>query len=137
MLDGGLGRVLIAEDDPLVRNSLIRVAEQLGYVATAVSDGALALEAASACRPDLVLSDIRMPRLSGLELCRRLKAGPTTRQIAVVLITALGEEHRGIALAAGADGFLSKPFGAADLKAQMDTILGQRRLGAERPTTAR
>jgi CheY-like chemotaxis protein len=116
-------RVLIAEDDQPVREALVTLVELLGHAATAVRDGAGALDAVSACRPDLVLSDIRMPAVSGLELCRRLKANPATHQIPVVLITALGEEHRRVALAAGADGFLNKPFGIPAFRAQIEMAM--------------
>lgn len=116
-------RILIAEDDQPVRDALVALVEQLGHAAMAVPDGAGALDAVSACPPDLVLSDIRMPVVSGLELCRRLKSNPATHQIPVVLITGLGEEHRGVALAAGADGFLSKPFGVPALQTEIDMVL--------------
>jgi CheY-like chemotaxis protein len=121
-------RVLIAEDDRPVREALVTLVERLGHAAVAVPDGAGALDAVSACPPDLVLSDIRMPAVSGLELCRRLKTNPATHQIPVLLMTALGEENRRVALAAGADGFLNKPFGIPDVRAEIETALsGARR----------
>ncbi len=117
--------ILIAEDDPRVREALSALLERLGHTVIAVPDGDLALEAVSLRTPDLVLSDIRMPAMSGLELCRRLKTNPITQQIPIVLITAL-EEHRPVALAVGADGFLTKPFSLAEFQTQMATILRRR-----------
>jgi CheY-like chemotaxis protein len=122
-VQAGPVRVLIAEDDPCVREALTRLVEHFGHVAVAVPDGAVALETVSVFPPDLVLSDITMPEVSGLELCRRLKTAPATRHIPVVLITGLGDEHRPVAVAAGADGFLNKPVRIPDLHAEIQTAL--------------
>jgi CheY-like chemotaxis protein len=127
MRASGSVQVLIAEDDPRIREALVILAQALGHAATSVCDGAQALRAVSARLPDLILSDVEMPELNGLELCRRLKADPATRRIPVVLFTALGDSLRRAALDAGADGFLVKPFGMAEVEMQIQTVLARRR----------
>jgi CheY-like chemotaxis protein len=94
-------RILIAEDDPQTRDLLVSVVEDLGYAAVAVPDGAAALVAVAGEPPDLILSDVGMPELGGFELCRRLKTDPATRLIPLVLITAIGEEHKVVGFEAG------------------------------------
>ena len=87
-------RVLIAEDNPGMRETLAHLVRGLGYDAVAVPDGEAALAALAEAPPDLVLSDIAMPGLTGLEVCRRLKADPATRLIPVILITGLGDSYK-------------------------------------------
>ena len=103
--------ILVVDDEPpileLVRYTLedeqIRVLE--------ASDGAQALEAALAARPDLILLDVQMPRLDGLEVCRRLRANASLAGTRIVMLTAAGQDaDRARGLAAGADEYLTKPF---------------------------
>ena len=103
--------ILVVDDEPpileLVRYTLedeqIRVLE--------ASDGAQALEAALAARPDLILLDVQMPRLDGLEVCRRLRADASLAGTRIVMLTAAGQDaDRARGLAAGADEYLTKPF---------------------------
>jgi DNA-binding response OmpR family regulator len=116
-------RILIAEDDPQTRDLLVSVVEDLGYAAVAVPDGAAALVAVAGEPPDLILSDVGMPELGGFELCRRLKTDPATRLIPLVLITAIGEEHKVVGFEAGADDFLSKPVSLSELRARIRSLL--------------
>ncbi len=76
---GGRARILIADDDPVTRELLLGLVQSLGYDPVAVPDGEAALEAVATQPPDLVLSDVAMPGLSGFHVCRRLKADPATR----------------------------------------------------------
>jgi DNA-binding response OmpR family regulator len=103
--------ILVVDDEPpileLVRYTLedeqIRVLE--------ASDGAQALETALAERPDLILLDVQMPRLDGLEVCRRLRADASLAGTRIVMLTAAGQDaDRALGLAAGADEYLTKPF---------------------------
>lgn len=89
----------------------------------AVPDGEAALETVAAQPPDLVLSDVAMPGLSGFEVCRRLKADPATRLLPVVLITGIGDEHKIEGIEAGADDFLEKPFSPPELRARIRALL--------------
>ena len=103
--------ILVVDDEPpileLVRYTLedeqIRVLE--------ASDGAQALETALAVRPHLILLDVQMPRLDGLEVCRRLRANASLAGTRIVMLTAAGQDaDRARGLAAGADEYLTKPF---------------------------
>jgi two-component system, OmpR family, phosphate regulon response regulator PhoB len=103
--------ILVVDDEPpileLVRYTLedeqIRVLE--------AADGLQALEAALAARPDLILLDVQMPGLDGLEVCRRLRADPSLAGTRIVMLTAAGQDaDRARGLAAGADEYLTKPF---------------------------
>ena len=118
-----LPRILIADDDPQMRELLLGLVQDLGYDARAVPDGTAAVAAVTATPPDLVLSDVGMPGLSGFDLCRRLKSDPATRLIPVVLITAIGEEYKSAGIEAGADDFLSKPFQLGELRVRMRSLL--------------
>jgi DNA-binding response OmpR family regulator len=103
--------ILVVDDEPpileLVRFTLedeqIRVLE--------ADDGVKALEAARAARPDLILLDVQMPRLDGLEVCRQLRADASLSGTRIVMLTAAGQDaDRARGLAAGADEYLTKPF---------------------------
>ncbi|HEY3111012.1 MAG TPA: response regulator [Chloroflexota bacterium] len=108
-LDRPTPQVLVVDDDPAILDVLDEfVGDDLGLAVARASNGAAALAAIAARRPDLVLLDLRMPVLDGFEACRRLKADPATRAIPVVAVSADG--NRGAALACGCDDFLAKPF---------------------------
>jgi DNA-binding response OmpR family regulator len=104
-------RVLIAEDDDSLR-SLLRLSIDVGNVdIVEAADGAAALKSALAHPPDLVLLDWMMPGLDGLDLCRALRADPTTADALIVIVTARAlPSDREAALSAGADHYVSKPF---------------------------
>jgi signal transduction histidine kinase/DNA-binding response OmpR family regulator len=119
----GAPRILWADDNADMRDYVRRL---LGtqYEVEAVADGAAALAAARARRPDLILADVMMPKLDGFELLRALRADPATRALPVILLSArAGEEARVEGLAAGADAYLVKPFNARELLAQVATQL--------------
>ena len=113
-------RVLIAEDDESLR-ALLRLTVDVGGIdIDEVGDGASALAAARAAPPDLVLLDWMMPGLSGLDLCRALRADPVTAGATIVMVTArVMPEARDAAMAAGADHFVGKPFSPVAL---LDTV---------------
>jgi putative two-component system response regulator len=95
----------------------------LGHEAVVVPDGLAALAQIAAEPPDLLLSDVAMPGLSGFELCRRVKADPATRLLPVVLITAIGDDQKIKGIEAGADDFLRKPFSVGELRARIRSLL--------------
>jgi two-component system, OmpR family, phosphate regulon response regulator PhoB len=113
-------RVLIAEDDESLR-ALMRLTVDVGGIdIDEAPDGASALAAARAAAPDVVLLDWMMPGLSGLDLCRALRADPATAGAMIVMVTArVRPEDRDAALAAGADHFVGKPFSPIAL---LDTV---------------
>ena len=120
-------RILIAEDNPQGVELLDAYLGESGWeVATAV-DGEETLQKVRDWRPDLILLDIMMPKISGFEVCKRLKADPATRDIAVLMITALDQTadvER--AVEAGTDDFLTKPINQAELLRRINALLASR-----------
>jgi len=116
-----VGRILWADDNADMREYVSRLLSN-HFDVQAVADGQAALEAARANPPDLVLSDIMMPRLDGFGLLRELRADPQLREIPIILLSArAGEESRIAGLETGADDYLVKPFSARELVARVET----------------
>jgi signal transduction histidine kinase len=122
--DAPIFRVLVVDDiskNLQVVGSMLRNA---GYHVMPATSGAQALERAQAQLPDLILLDLMMPEMDGLEVCRRLKADPTTRAIPVIFLTASNEmEHLVNGFSAGAVDYVTKPFNAPELLARVRTHL--------------
>ncbi|WP_409333027.1 ATP-binding protein [Trujillonella humicola] len=135
---GPAGRVLVADDNADMRDYLLRLLTPR-YAVTAVADGQEALEAARAAPPDLLVSDVMMPRLDGMALLAELRTDPRTSRVPVLLLSArAGEEAAVEGLAAGADDYLVKPFAAQELLARVGAHvhLGRARREAEERFTA-
>ncbi|MFD5827223.1 SpoIIE family protein phosphatase [Lentzea sp. NPDC060358] len=112
--------VLVADDNADMREYLTRLLVRAGYEVRTVTDGLAALEAARTHPPDLVVSDVMMPRMDGLSLVAALRADQRTMAVPVLLLSArAGQEASGEGLRAGADDYLVKPFAAADLLARV------------------
>jgi PAS domain S-box-containing protein len=112
-------RVLVADDNADMREYLARLLRSAGYRVTTVTDGQAALDAVRADAPDLVISDVMMPRLDGLGLVAALRADPRTAAVPALLLSArAGQEASIEGLRAGADDYLVKPFSAAELLAR-------------------
>ena len=119
--------VLIVDDSADLRHYL-RHCLQADYRLLLAADGTLGLARAQAALPDLIVSDLMMPGLDGLELCERLKTDERTSHIPVVLLTALGSEASRLAgLELGADDYLTKPFRPAELLARVRNLIAGRR----------
>ena len=115
-------RLLIAEDDRAVRDSLTRALELEGYTVTAVGDGAEALDAAGSAQPDVVVLDVSMPIVDGLTVCKVLRADGN--RVPILMLTARDEVGDRIAgLDAGADDYLPKPFELDELLARLRALL--------------
>jgi two-component system response regulator ResD len=123
MGDHSRGSILVVDDEPTIAEVVSRYLERAGYRTTIAGDGLEAIEAAASERPDLVVLDLMLPGIDGLEVMRRLReqhAEPT----AVILLTAKGEESdRVIGLRLGADDYVVKPFSPAELVARVDAVL--------------
>ena len=117
-------RVLVADDNADMREYLARLLRTAGYQVTTVTDGQAALDAVRADAPDLVISDVMMPRLSGLDLVAALRADARTAAVPVLLLSArAGQEASVEGLRAGADDYLVKPFTAVELLARLRSNL--------------
>ena len=116
--------VLIADDDEDILALVRATIERSGHEVMAVADGAAALSAMAARRPDLAVLDIAMPELDGLEVLRRLRADDETRDLPVILLTAQAQAadvERGFAT--GASAYVRKPFSPRDLATRVDDLL--------------
>lgn len=117
--------VLIADDEPNIVVSLEFLLEKDGYRVLLARDGHEALEAIQRERPDLVLLDVMLPRLSGYDVCQRIRQDPALSKLRVIMLTARGREvevTKGLAL--GADAYVTKPFSTRDLLEQVRRQLG-------------
>jgi PAS domain S-box-containing protein len=114
-------RIVLADDNADMRDYLRRLLASR-YEIDAVADGEAALAAIARCKPDLVLSDIMMPRLDGMQLVANLRSEPATSTLPIILLSArAGEESRIEGMQAGADDYLIKPFSARELLARIET----------------
>ncbi|HOD83126.1 MAG: Response regulator PleD [Planctomycetes bacterium ADurb.Bin126] len=125
-------KVLVVDDNPQNLELLVAYLDKLGcQIATAV-DGIDALEKVSRESPDLILLDIMMPRMSGFEVCRKLKSAPATRDIPIIMVTALnelGDIERGVE--SGTDDFITKPVNRLELTTRVRSLLRVRHLQSE------
>jgi CheY-like chemotaxis protein len=116
--------VLVADDDPTIRRLMGVFLKTLGYSAVVVADGEEALRAALADPPDLVISDIHMPELGGLELTRRLREEPALREVPILLFSAsIGQADEALWRSVGASGFVVKPPTLAALRETLSRLL--------------
>ena len=117
--------VLVVDDDPVILKLLEVNFSMEGFSVLTAVDGTDAFERAVADRPDVVVSDIMMPRMSGLELVARLKAEPVTAAIPVLLLSAKAQASDVRAgLDAGADDYLTKPFEPLELVERVNKLVG-------------
>ncbi|WP_052049900.1 PAS domain S-box protein [Leptolyngbya sp. KIOST-1] len=120
-----LSPLILLADDSVDTQDLVTVLLQgQGYTVEGVTDGVAALESIRRRRPDLILTDVMMPRLDGVELLRSLRADAQTRELPIILLSARsGEDARIEGLAAGADAYLTKPFSPRELLVRIETCL--------------
>ncbi|NJK74709.1 MAG: response regulator [Microcoleus sp. SU_5_6] len=117
-------KLLLVDDNADMRDYVRRLLSAGGYEVETAADGIAALEVVQQRLPDLVLSDVMMPRLDGFGLLQELRTNPSTRDIPIILLSArAGEEARIEGLAAGADDYLIKPFSARELLARVEANL--------------
>jgi len=114
-------RVLLVDDDPTVSEVVVSYLERAGHVVERAADGMSALAVADARPPDLVVLDLMLPGLDGLEVCRRLRSHS---DVPVVMLTALGDEaDRVLGLEVGADDYVTKPFSPRELVLRVNSVL--------------
>jgi two-component system cell cycle response regulator len=113
-------RILVADDDPTSRLIARTVLQALGHHCETVADGEEAWEAYRRSRPEVIISDSMMPRLSGLDLCRRIRADDTGTYIYFIILTSFGDPEQILTgMRAGADDYLVKPLATDDLQARL------------------
>ncbi|MGW7065253.1 response regulator transcription factor [Streptomyces sp. NPDC054855] len=124
-------RVLVVDDDPTVAEVVAGYLERGGYTVDRAEDGPGALERAGIVRPDLVVLDLMLPGMDGLEVCRRLRdKGP----VPVIMLTARGDEDdRILGLEVGADDYVTKPFSPRELVLRVESVLRRSRAAARAP----
>jgi len=131
-------RVLIVEDEQDIAGLIKRSLERGGVAeAHVVGSGDQALEAVHVQSPDLIILDLHLPGLDGMELCRILRAREGARRVPIIMLTARGgEEDRVSGLEAGADDYVTKPFSLRELAARVRAVLRRSQSAAERPPLA-
>ena len=117
-------KVLIADDEPNIVAALEFLLQKHGYAIKVAANGEDALAQLDAFKPDLVLLDVMMPKVSGYEVCQRMRSQPRWQSIKIVMLSAKGREvevSKGMSL--GADLYVTKPFSSAELMATIDNLL--------------
>jgi two-component system sensor histidine kinase/response regulator len=131
-------KILVVDDDPRNVRLMESILKASGYPVVRAYDGQEAIDKIASERPDLVLLDVMMPRMSGLEVCRKVRSEHETRLLPVIMVTALNAlEEKVQALETGADDFLSKPVNKEELLAKMRSMLRVKSLHDEVENTRR
>ena len=119
-------KILIAEDEPDIRELVAFTLRFAGYEVVTAANGEEAVQQAVKELPDLALMDVRMPRMTGYDACRAMKANPELKDIPVVFLSAKGQEGEiATGLEAGAEEYLLKPFAPDQLTSHVKTILAK------------
>ncbi len=117
-------KILIVDDEPdLIKVTTFRL-RKMGYDVIAGTDGEQALSLIESERPDLVLLDLRLPKIDGLDVCKRVKADPKLKDIPIILFTASTNDINENVKTCGANGYLIKPFNSEQLAAELKKFLG-------------
>jgi len=118
--------ILVVEDDPDIRHLVSYKLTKGGFDVVEAPDGAAALRAARESPPDLVLLDVRMPRMSGIEVCRELRAGALDPRVPIIMLTARARpQDLEQGYAAGATEYIVKPFSPRDLQDRVEAALAR------------
>lgn len=125
-----MAHILVAEDERDIRELINFTLMYAGYQVTQASNGAEALELAPKVKPDLIMMDVRMPKMTGYEACRQMKQIEELRNIPVIFLSAKGQDEEvQTGIEAGAVAYILKPFSPEDLTRQIGEILKQNGLG--------
>ena len=121
-----MARILIAEDEPDIRDLVAFTLRFAGHDVTPTSNGEEAFQQASVVMPDLILMDVRMPKMTGYEACRAMKADPALKDIPVVFLSAKGQDSEiQTGMEVGAEEYLLKPFAPDQLVQRIKEILAK------------
>jgi two-component system phosphate regulon response regulator PhoB len=127
-------KVLVIEDEPDIQDLINYNLAREGYRVLTAKDGESGMRLARQESPDLILLDLMLPSIDGIEVCRRLQSDPATRGIAVIIVTAKGEESDLVlGLGVGADDYITKPFSPKVLVARVGAVLRRGKLGDADP----
>ncbi len=130
--------ILVVEDDADLRDLITYNLRGEGFVVLTAADGVTALDIARQNPVSLVLLDLMLPRLDGLDVCRQLRARPETAQVPILMLTARGEEtDKVVGLEVGADDYVTKPFGWKELRARIRALLRRGEQASAPPATQR
>lgn len=111
-----ISKILIVDDEETISSYLDRKLTQLGYTVLVASDGEEAVELCNSQKPDIVLLDVKLPRMNGHEVCRRIKSNPKTCNVPVLMLSAKSQaDEIEEGLAAGAERYITKPIGFPDI----------------------
>ena len=124
-------KILIVDDEEIVRRVLSSLLKKDGYEVIEAEDGRVGVELAKKEDPDVILMDLTMPVMGGLQACRLLKEDEKTKNIPVLVITALGGENKTEAIDAGIDDFVNKPFDAEEISIRVKSMLKIKKLTDE------
>lgn len=117
-------KILVVDDETILQETIAYNLEQANYQVLTASDGISALELARSEQPDLILLDLMLPSIDGLEVCRRLRREETTAQVPIIMLTAKADEiDKVVGLEVGADDYVTKPFGRRELLARVRALL--------------
>ena len=123
--------ILVVDDEDTVRRMLVFPLEREGYRVLEAEDGESALDLAAVERPDLILLDVMLPGIDGLEVCKRVRASST---VPIIMLTAKDDEiDKVLGLELGADDYLTKPFSLAELRSRIRAVLRRARLASPSP----
>ena len=121
-----MARILVADDDEDIRMLVVMRLQHSGHDVAQAGDGASAVESCRNEAPDLVVLDLMMPGMNGLDACRTIRSDPALAKTPVILLTAKAQSSDVEAgLAAGADDYITKPFSPRDLAERVDALLAQ------------
>ena len=120
-MGAAVSKIMVVDDEPNIREVVVRYLRRDGHTVVQAADGEEALELYRRTRPDLVVLDLMLPKVSGLEVCRRLGA---EGRVPLIMLTARGEEEdRIVGLSLGADDYVVKPFSPRELAARVEAVL--------------
>ncbi len=124
--------ILVVEDDDVLRDTIAYNLRREDFLVLTAADGVLALDTAQHNHISLIMLDLMLPRLSGLDVCKRLRAQPETAQIPILVLTARdGETEKILALEVGADDYVTKPFSWMELRSRIRALLRRSSLRGE------